>query len=192
MKQVLSTLDCMDFSDKLSRKDQLRLTLKSYLCKIPGNGADRNMDKIKKILNRETILYLVFGVVTTVVNYVIFTLFYNIVFQNSNTLWANAIAFAVAVVFAYIVNKLYVFESKSWSMDALKKEIPSFLSARIGSFLIEEVGLVFSEKVLMLGGVVCFAIAGVNVDGIMVAKILLSVVVVILNYVFCKWFVFKH
>ena len=150
------------------------------------------MEKLKKILNRETILYLVFGVATTVVNYVVFTIFYNILFENSRTLLSNAIAFATAVVFAYVVNKMYVFESKSWSVEALKKEIPPFLSARIGSFLIEELGLMFSERVLKLNGVILFTIAGTEIDGIMVAKILLSFIVVILNYIFCKWFVFKH
>ena len=149
------------------------------------------MEKLKKILNRETILYLVFGVATTVVNYVVFTIFYNILFENSRTLLSNAIAFAAAVVFAYVVNKMYVFESKSWSVEALKKEIPPFLSARIGSFLIEELGLMFSERVLKLNGVILFTIAGTEIDGIMVAKILLSFIVVVLNYIFCKWFVFK-
>ena len=67
------------------------------------------MNYIKKLLNKETLLYLVFGVATTVVNYVVFTLFYNVLFQNDNSLTANLIAFIVAVVFAFVVNKRYVF-----------------------------------------------------------------------------------
>ena len=89
------------------------------------------MDKIKKILNRETVLYIIFGVATTVVNYVVFYLLYNVLWNQSHSLAANAAAFVAAVIFAFVVNKLFVFESKSWSADTLKREIPSFLAARI-------------------------------------------------------------
>ena len=141
------------------------------------------MDKIKKILNRETVLYIIFGVATTVVNYVVFYLLYNVLWNQSHSLAANAAAFVAAVIFAFVVNKLFVFESKSWSADTLKREIPSFLAARIGSFGIEEAGLFLCEKVLKLGGVA--------LDWITVVKVALAFVVVALNYVFCKLFIFK-
>ncbi len=149
------------------------------------------MDKLKKLLNRETILYLVFGVATTVVNYIVFWLVYDVALGKQRSLAANTVAFIAAVVFAFVVNKMYVFESKSWGMEALKKEIPSFLASRIGSFLIEEAGLFLCEGVLNLNGVILFNVMGMEVDGITTAKLALSVVVVILNYVFCKFFVFK-
>lgn len=149
------------------------------------------MDKLKKLLNRETIMYLIFGVATTVVNYVVFYLLYNIIWNQTKSLYANAAAFVAAVIFAFVVNKLYVFESKSWSMDALKREVPSFLAGRIGSFGIEEAGLFLCEKVFRLGGVVSIAIGDYSFDWITIVKIALSFVVVILNYVFCKLFVFK-
>lgn len=149
------------------------------------------MDKIKKLLNRETVLYIVFGVATTVVNYVVFHLLYNVLWQQENSLVANAVAFVAAVIFAFVVNKMFVFESKSWGMDALKREVPSFLAARIGSFGIEEAGLFLCEKVLKLGGVIAFTFAGTSFDWITIVKVALSFVVVALNYVFCKLFVFK-
>ena len=149
------------------------------------------MDKLKKLLNRETILYLVFGVATTVVNYIVFWLVYDVLLGRQGSLVANFVAFAAAVVFAFVVNKMYVFESKSWGMDALRREIPSFLASRIGSFLIEEAGLFLCEKVLRLNGVVLMEIFDISLDGITLAKLALSVIVVLLNYVFCKWFVFK-
>ena len=127
------------------------------------------MDKIKKILNRETVLYIIFGVATTVVNYVVFYLLYNVLWSQSRSLEANAAAFVAAVIFAFVVNKLFVFESKSWSMDTLKREIPSFLAARIGSFGIEEAGLFLCEKVLKLGGVIAITLGGVALDWITVA-----------------------
>ena len=149
------------------------------------------MDKIKKILNRETVLYIIFGVATTVVNYAVFYLLYNVLWNQSRSLAANAAAFVAAVIFAFVVNKLFVFESKSWSMDTLKREIPSFLAARIGSFGIEEAGLFLCEKVLKLGGVIAITLGGVALDWITVAKVALAFVVVALNYVFCKLFIFK-
>ena len=149
------------------------------------------MDKIKKILNRETVLYIIFGVATTVVNYVVFYLLYNVLWSQSRSLEANAAAFVAAVIFAFVVNKLFVFESKSWSMDTLKREIPSFLAARIGSFGIEEAGLFLCEKVLKLGGVIAITLGGVALDWITVVKVALAFVVVALNYVFCKLFIFR-
>lgn len=149
------------------------------------------MNKLKKLLNRETILYILFGVATTVVNYVVFHLLYNVLWHQRSSLYANAAAFVAAVIFAFVVNKMFVFESKSWSLDALKREIPSFLAGRIGSFGIEELGLFLCEKVLNLGGVIAFTIAGTALDWITIVKVALSFIVVILNYIFCKLFVFK-
>ena len=149
------------------------------------------MDKIRKLLNRETILYIVFGVATTLVNYVVFHLLYNVLWHQHNSLVANAAAFVAAVIFAFVVNKLFVFESRSWSGATLKREIPSFLAGRIGSFGIEEAGLFLAEKVFRLGGVIAVTIGGTAFDWITVVKIGLAFVVVALNYVFCKLIVFK-
>ena len=146
---------------------------------------------MKKLLNRETILYLIFGVATTVVNYVVFWLIYDLICGKDHSLLANGVAFVAAVVFAFVVNKMYVFESRSWTAEALKREVPAFLASRIGSFLVEEAGLFVCEYVLKLNGVILMEYAGIQVDGITAAKLALSVIVVILNYVFCKWFVFK-
>ena len=149
------------------------------------------MEKLKKLLNRETILYIVFGVATTVVNYIVFHLLYNVLWHQNHSLAANAAAFVAAVIFAFVVNKLFVFESRSWDAATLKREIPSFLGARIGSFGIEEAGLFLAEKVFKLGGVIAITIGGTAFDWITVVKIALAFVVVALNYVFCKLFVFK-
>ena len=149
------------------------------------------MDKLKKLLSRETILYIIFGVATTLVNYIVFHLLYNVLWQQSNSLLANAAAFVAAVIFAFVVNKLFVFESKSWSAATMKREIPSFLAARIGSFGIEEAGLFLAEKVLKLGGIIAVTIGSLSLDWITVIKVALAFVVVALNYVFCKLIVFK-
>ena len=149
------------------------------------------MEKLKKLLNRETVLYIIFGVATTVVNYVVFHLLYNVLWHQRNSLTANAAAFVAAVIFAFVVNKLFVFESKSWSTATLKREIPSFLAARIGSFGIEEAGLFLAEKVLKLGGIIAVTVGSLSLDWITVIKVALAFVVVALNYVYCKLIVFK-
>ena len=149
------------------------------------------MDRVKMLLNRETILYIVFGVATTVVNYVVFHLLYNVLWNQENSLIANAAAFVAAVIFAFVVNKLFVFESKSWNAATLKREVPSFLAARIGSFGIEEAGLFLAEKVFKLGGVIAITLGSTELDWITVIKVALAFIVVALNYVFCKLFVFK-
>ena len=149
------------------------------------------MDKIKKLLNRETILYIIFGVATTVVNYIVFHLLYNVLWHQQNSLLANAAAFVAAVIFAFVVNKLFVFESKSWSPATLKREVPSFLAARIGSFGIEEAGLFICERILKLGGVVAITLGDTALDWITIVKVALAFVVVALNYVFCKILVFR-
>ncbi len=148
------------------------------------------MELLKKIFNRETLLYIVFGAATTVVNYLVFYLAYRWLFGSAHSVLANAIAFVAAVIFAFVVNKKYVFESKSWEAKVLRREIPSFLAGRIGSFLLEEAALFLVESVLRLGGVTLLTVFGMTMDWVTVTKLLMSVVVVILNYVFCKFFVF--
>lgn len=146
---------------------------------------------MKRFVNRETVLYLIFGVLTTLVNYIVFFLCYELLLGGEGSLTANAVAFIAAVIFAFVVNKLFVFESKSWAPAVLKREIPAFLAARIVSFGIEEAGLFLSEVVLGLNAVVLLRLGDVMVDGVTAAKLALSVLVVVLNYFFSKWFIFK-
>ena len=128
---------------------------------------------------------------TTAVNYIVFHLLYNVLWHQRSSLTANAAAFVAAVIFAFVVNKAYVFQSSSWSMDTLKREIPPFLAARIGSFGIEEAGLFICERILKLGGVVAITLGDTALDWITIVKVALAFVVVALNYVFCKILVFR-
>lgn len=140
---------------------------------------------MKKWINRETILYLVFGVLSTLVNFGVFELGRR-KFGDDAALLVNVGAFIAAASFAYITNKLFVFESKSWSPKLLRREIVSFFGARITSFAIEEAGLWVSTEWIRAGQ---YNVFGFN--GITIAKVLLSVIVVVLNYIFSKLFIFK-
>lgn len=128
-----------------------------------------------KLLNKEVITYLIFGVLTTIVNMVVFWLFENL--TPLHYLVYNTIAWAVAVVFAYITNKLFVFESKSFEFSVLVKEIPSFVSARVLSLVFENVFILFTVELLGIPE--------------LISKIIASVGVVIINYIASKLFIFK-
>lgn len=150
------------------------------------------MNKIKKLVkslvNKETILYIVFGVLTTVVSFVSLKVF-DTIFESRFYLLSNTFSWLLSVAFAYVTNKLFVFESKSWSLSVLKKEIPSFLTARIASYFIEQGGLwLFMDIIGFKGKVFDFVI--LKLSGLMTAKIILSVVVVIINYVLSKFIIF--
>ena len=90
---------------------------------------------IEKFFTREVISYLVFGVLTTLVNFVFYWLFTEVL--GIYYLTSNVIAWIFAVIFAYITNKLFVFESKSWELPIVVKEVLSFGAARILSLLFE-------------------------------------------------------
>ncbi len=147
-----------------------------------------SMKLIKKLLNRETLSYLFFGLMTTLVNYLTFFLCYNICSVPS--LVANALAFCTAVLFAYTVNKLFVFETKRGSFSSLAKEFASFIGARLITFALEQTGLWISE----LAGLSSWKIGEIfskPIDGITLAKVALSVIVVIVNFFLCKYLVFR-
>ena len=128
-----------------------------------------------KLFTKEVISYLFFGVATTVVNMVVFWLFTELIVIHY--LAANVIAWVIAVAFAYITNKLFVFESKSFEMNILKKEIPGFVAARVLSLLFETAFLLFAVELLK--------------SPEFIAKVIAAVVVVIINYVASKLFIFK-
>ncbi|MBE6752115.1 MAG: GtrA family protein [Ruminococcaceae bacterium] len=149
------------------------------------------MKMIITIFNKykEIITYIIFGILTTLVNFFAFWLFTKI-FGEELYLVNNAIAWVVGVVFAYITNKLFVFESKSWNLKLITKEITGFLGARIFSFLVEEGGMFLFISVLGLGEKT-LTLLGFTITGQFIVKILLAVIVVILNYVFSKFFIFR-
>ena len=150
------------------------------------------MDKIKalfkKLVNKETVTYVIFGVLTTLVNLLVFKGF-DVLFKGKYYLFTNTIAWIAAVAFAYVTNKLFVFESKSWKPDIVKKEIPSFLSARIASYFIEQAGLWFFVDILSFDEKV-FDFLIVKLSGKITAKLIIGVVVVVINYVLSKFMIF--
>lgn len=137
-------------------------------------------DLIKKFLNKETVSYLIFGVLTTIINIVVFGISEDFLMpfmsDTAAALTANVIAWVLSVAFAFITNKLFVFESKSMSVKVIIKELYSFVIARLLS-------LAFDEAFMMVA---------IKFMDSMLAKIISNVFVVIINYVLSKFFIFKN
>lgn len=145
---------------------------------------EKLMNIIVKLVSKEVFSYLLFGVLTTVVNMIVFKIFKD----RMDVLIANIIAWVAAVIFAFVTNKLFVFESKSWAPKVLAKEIPSFTGARVLTLGIEELGLFVMINLLHLEKVLTIPSL---VSGEMVIKLIIAVVVVILNYIFSKLIIFR-
>ena len=126
--------------------------------------------------HREGISYLFWGVVTTVINYAAYFLCTRAL--GIHYLASDVIAWIVSVVFAYVVNKLFVFRKKDWAARVVAKEFLQFVSGRVAS------------------GVLEFIIMAVFIDSLgcpdAIVKIVANVVVVIVNYFFSKFLVFRE
>ena len=129
----------------------------------------------------EKINYLFFGGVTTLINWIVYSL--AVQFIGFSVTVSNIIAWILSVTFAFIANKMWVFEDRSWEPSLILNQAGTFISARIVTGLIELLGvpmLFFAGLAYPIFGIEGFA-----------AKLVVSIVVVILNYVLSKKFVFK-
>ena len=108
------------------------------------------MNILKKILNKETFLYLIFGILTTIINIVSFFLF-NKLFDYK---LSNIIAFILAIVFAYITNKKYVFESKKEEKLEIIKEFIFFIGSRLFTFVLDMLLMILFIEALFMN-VIC-------------------------------------
>lgn len=140
-------------------------------------------NKIQTLLNKyqEIISYLFWGVATTCVSWGTYSIFAK--GMDASIAVANALSWICAVLFAYFTNKLFVFHSYSWKPKYLFREFMLFLSARIGTGALE---IIFVPLLVHFG--LDQTILGVKGA---VSKVLVSFLVVILNYVFSKLFIFK-
>ena len=136
------------------------------------------MEKIKKIkeklLTKEVILYVVFGVGTTLVNLGLFYILNSLLNWEENL--ANIIAIICAVLFAYVTNKDLVFHSKAENKKEKMAEFFKFISGRAFTMLVEFVG--------------CWILFQTALPEI-ISKLFVTVIVVILNFFISKFFAFK-
>lgn len=131
---------------------------------------------IRKIYEqyREVISYLFFGGLTFIVSMVSYAVFLKLL--HDNALIANVFSWIFAVLFAYITNRIWVFQSENHGLSMIIKEMVSFFGGRIVTLIMEEV-------VLWIG----ISLFGMNAIAI---KVIAQVLVVIGNYFISKFFVF--
>ena len=134
-------------------------------------------DKLKALFVKyyDLITYLVFGVLTTAVNYIVYLPCYNLLHLSASV--SNAIAWVVAVAFAFLTNKPFVFRSHDWSAWTVIPELTKFVGCRIGSGVLETAIIFLTVDCLSGNG--------------NIMKLITSVLVVVLNYIGSKLLVFK-
>lgn len=132
---------------------------------------------IKKLIEKykEILMYLIFGVLTTLVSYVAYAFFYYKI--DASALVSNVFSWIFSVTFAFITNKLFVFESKSFKLVKFLYEAASFYGCRLLSGVIETLFIWITVDLLSWNS--------------MFMKILISIFVVIVNYFFSKLIIFK-
>ena len=117
---------------------------------------------------KELILYGFFGVLTVIVNIISFKI---LLMLSIPLLYANTVAFFIAVLFAYYTNTKYVFNDKF-----TKKNFISFMSMRIGTLFIDNVGLYY--------------LVSISVDEL-IAKSIINIIIILINYICSKFIIFK-
>lgn len=149
------------------------------------------IDLIKELLKKykELVLYVIVGAATTLLNFSIFYLL-NLVLGEDLYLVNNIIAAIIAITFSYIMSKLFVFESKSFAVKTVIREMVEFYSARFLSLIIDEGGMWLLVEILDFDRF-SFTVLGFEVTGKLIAKLAVTVIVVILNYIFSKFVVFR-
>ncbi|MCH5320727.1 MAG: GtrA family protein [Eubacterium sp.] len=143
---------------------------------------------------KEIITYIIFGVLTTLVSWGTYAIFVNLL--SMSVFVGNLLSWICAVAFAYVTNKLWVFDSKSWKASVIVKEIISFVASRGVTGVIEIVAVPLLAKT-GFDNIFYNILEKMNIslgilftDGIY-SKIVLAVIVVILNYFFSKFIIFK-
>lgn len=126
--------------------------------------------------NKEVLLYLLFGGLTTVVSLLSYFVAYKVC--NINVLIANIISWIFAVTFAYITNKIWVFDSKTETAKEVLGEAVKFYSGRLATLVVEELIIFVFDTLLHFNS--------------MLVKLVAQIIIIVLNYVISKLFVFKN
>lgn len=138
---------------------------------------DKGVDGMKELLKkyRDVLLYLIFGALTTLVNIVAYAAFTRLL--GMGEMGSNVWAWALSVLFAYVTNKLWVFENRDFGARHLAREFGSFVAARLFSGALD-MGIMW----LFVTQLACPDL---------VVKIASNAVVIALNYLFSKWWIFR-
>lgn len=130
------------------------------------------MKSFNKGFKYELIAYIIFGILTTVVDWIVYYILSGL---GVNYIINSIISWTAAVLFAFITNKLFVFDSKR--LKNIFRELVLFVLSRLSTLVINLVGMYVLISLLKLNE--------------FISKAILSILVVILNYIFSKLFIFK-
>ncbi|MCD7880456.1 MAG: GtrA family protein [Clostridiales bacterium] len=133
------------------------------------------IDKIKKLLSREFILYVLFGVLTMIINTVTYAVLYNWLGWENVT--STAVAWAVSVIAAYLTNRIWVFGNKAHGFQSVLWEFSAFILCRVATGVLDIAIMHFGVDVFHFYGVLM--------------KLFSNVIVVIGNYIASKFWIFK-
>lgn len=136
------------------------------------------IQKLRSLIKKywDILTYLVFGVLTTVVNYAIYLPIFN--FCGMSAAVSNMIAWVGAVIFAFLTNKPFVFHSHDWSAKTTLTELIKFVSCRVASGVLETVILFLAVDLMAWNGNIW--------------KLVTQVLVIVINYVGSKLLVFRN
>ena len=132
---------------------------------------------------KETIRYLIVGLLTTIISILLLWIFYGTcgIEENISNILSNIITIAIA----YALNRVFVFRSED--KDVLKESL-RFLGSRVTVAIID-VTLFFILTKVFINDFYCFSY---TIDHVLIIKIIVNVIVIVLNYIFSKLFVFKN
>lgn len=130
---------------------------------------------IKKFCTKEVIFYIIFGVLTTVVNILVSTILESVFHVEGNL--ASTIGIICCILFAYFTNRKWVFNSTATTLTQKGKEFVKFIMGRLFTMVIEMIGFFLLYTVWSLP--------------FLLSKCIISVIVIILNFFISKFFAFK-
>lgn len=136
---------------------------------------DKIQELVKKVLTKEVIMYIIFGVLTTLVNLIISFVLEGIV--KIDGAWASAIGIICSILFAYFTNRKWVFNTKAKGFKENFNEFIKFILGRAVTMVLEQGGVIIFYSCMHLP--------------FMPVKLTLTIVVIILNFFFSKFFAFK-
>lgn len=142
---------------------------------LQNQEAEKIMKILKKIMKNQLIRYIIVGACTTAVNVVLFYLLRKVLLLP--LFLSNFISIITAILFAFVVNKEIVFESKSKGRKYISQEFFLFLSMRLISMAVEIFGVWFAVEVLLFSDIY--------------GKLIMQAVVIAFNFIFSKYIVFK-
>lgn len=137
---------------------------------------DKLQGLIKKVLTKEVIMYIIFGVLTTLVNLIISFILEGLL--NVDGAWASAIGIICSVLFAYFTNRKWVFNTNAKGFKENFNEFIKFILGRAVTMVIEQGGVIIFYSIMNLP--------------FMPVKLSLTIIVIILNFFFSKFFAFKE